>query len=65
MINETTYSPLDLKKGKCKCCGQRSAEILVRDGRCIDCIEEEKFIEETMRDAPRVGNHRSPFGMWS
>jgi hypothetical protein len=64
MKTETTYSQFGLKKGKCKCCGEKSNEILIGDGRCIDCIEEEKFIEETMRDQP-TGNHRSPFGMWS
>jgi hypothetical protein len=64
MIQETTYSEFDLKKGKCTCCGERSNEILISDGRCIDCIEEEKFIEQTMKDAPTITNHRSPFGMF-
>ena len=48
MKTETTYSAFDLKKGKCKCCGERSNEILIDDGRCVDCIEEEKFIDKTM-----------------
>jgi len=63
MKTETTYSKFDLKKGKCTCCGQKSKEILIGDGRCVDCIEEEKFIEETQN--PKQANHRSPFGMWS
>lgn len=61
MKTETNYSQFDLKKGKCISCGEKSDEILIGDNRCIDCIEEEKFIEETMKQA----NHRSPFGMWS
>jgi hypothetical protein len=65
MKTETTYSDFDLKKGKCKCCGEKSNEILIDDGRCIDCIEEEKFFEETMKESKNVGNHRSPFGIGS
>ena len=49
MKTETTYSDCELKKGKCTCCGDLSMEILIDDGRCIDCIEEEKFIEQTMK----------------
>lgn len=29
-------------------CGEKSNEILKGDGRCIDCIEAEKFYEMTM-----------------
>jgi len=50
MITETTYSQFDLEKGKCTCCGEKSNEILIGDGRCTDCIEEQKFFEETMKD---------------
>lgn len=50
MITETTYSEYDLKKDKCKSCGEISNEILIDDGRCIDCIEEQKFYDETMKD---------------
>ncbi len=64
MIQKTTYSEFELKKGKCTCCGERSKEILIGDRRCICCIEEEKFIEETMKEAPGPANHRSPFGMF-
>lgn len=49
MITETIYSDFDLKKGICKSCQEPSNEILIGDGRCIDCIEEEKFFEETMK----------------
>jgi hypothetical protein len=49
MKTETVYSEFDLKIGKCKCCGEKSNEILIGDGRCIDCIEEQKFIDETMK----------------
>lgn len=46
---ETTYSPLELEKGKCKCCLEKSNEILIGDGRCVDCIEEENFYNNTMK----------------
>jgi len=49
MKTETAYSDFDLEKGKCTCCGEESNEILIDDGRCVDCIEEEKFIELTMK----------------
>lgn len=54
MKTETTYVESDLEKGKCSCCGEKSAEILIDDGRCIDCIEEEKFFEKTMKNAPTI-----------
>ena len=60
MIEETTYHKYDLTHGICDCCEEESDEILIGDGRCIDCIEEEKFIKHTMK-----GNHRSPFGPFS
>ena len=44
---EINYSESDLKKGKCTCCGEKSNEIVIGDGKCIDCIEEIKFYEET------------------
>lgn len=49
MITETTYSEFDLTTGICTCCSEKSDEILIGDGRCIDCIEEEKFIEVTSK----------------
>lgn len=48
MITETTYYPEDLKHGECSSCGEISDEILIGDGRCVDCIEEERFIAVTM-----------------
>lgn len=48
MITETTYYPDDLRYGICRCCEEESDEILKGDGRCVDCIEEEKFICMTM-----------------
>lgn len=46
MREETTYCPSDLEEGECISCREESNEILKRDGRCIDCIEEEKFYEK-------------------
>jgi len=65
MKEEITYSPQDLKKGKCTSCGEKSKEILIGDGRCIDCIEEQKFFERTMNQGTGLANQRSPFGIWS
>lgn len=49
MIETTTYSEHELETGKCTCCSEQSNEILIGDGRCVDCIEDEKFYEETMK----------------
>lgn len=49
MYTETTYSEFELETGICSSCGEQSDEILSEDGRCIDCIEEEKFFTETMK----------------
>lgn len=48
MITETTYQKFELESGKCKSCSEKSAEILIGDGRCVDCIEDQKFFDETM-----------------
>lgn len=48
MIEETNYSQVELEKGTCTCCNEKSDEILINDGRCIECIEEQKFYDETM-----------------
>lgn len=48
MITETTYYPDDLTHGVCRCCEEESDEILKGDGRCVDCVEEELFINMTM-----------------
>ena len=41
----TTYHRSELKQGKCKCCSEISNEIVIGDGRCVDCIQEEEFID--------------------
>lgn len=48
MITETTYYPEDLEKGKCKSCSEKTW-VVINDGRCPECIEEQKFYEETMK----------------
>ena len=61
-MEERTYKLHELKKGKCTSCGEKSNEIVIGDGRCVDCIEAERFYEETMKG---VGTQRSPFDMGS
>lgn len=48
MIVDRRYEPWELTYGVCKCCGEESDEILMGDGRCVDCIESERFYNETM-----------------
>jgi hypothetical protein len=62
MESETTYHPSELKRGKCKNCKEWSKEIVISDGRCVECIEEEKFFNETMKG---IGTQKSPFDMGS
>ncbi len=50
MITETTYSEFELETGVCTCCLEKSDEILIDDGRCVDCIEEQKFYDKTMSE---------------
>lgn len=50
MITRTIYYECELETGICTCCDEKSDEILIEEGCCIDCIEEEKFFEETMKD---------------
>ena len=45
MKKTTTYHRSELKQGKCKYCSEISNEILIGDGRCVDCIQEEEFID--------------------
>ena len=52
MKTETNYNRFDLKGGTCTSCGEVTDEILIGDGRCIDCVEEEKFFDETMKSEP-------------
>lgn len=49
---ETTYYPNELENGTCPSCGEESDEIYKFDyhKRCVDCIEEQRFYEMTMRD---------------
>ncbi len=56
MKTKIPYSGFDLKKGKCKCCGEKSNKILIDDGRCTDCIEEENFFEQIMRKRNKTVN---------
>lgn len=49
MTTETIYSPDELTSGYCRACGEENNEILIGDGRCLDCIEDEKFFNETMK----------------
>ena len=42
------YKSNDLTYGTCESCGETSNEISIDDGRCVDCIEEERFYNITM-----------------
>lgn len=42
----TTYAVSDLTYGKCSCCGENSSEILIDNGRCVDCIQMIEFENE-------------------
>lgn len=48
---ETIYTAADLHHGKCEWCDEESDEIVnTEDGeKSSDCIEKEKFCQETMR----------------
>ena len=52
MITETTYHPSDLHSGECEWCGEKSDGLIyTEEGQevCVDCIEEERFYQETMK----------------
>ena len=49
MITTTTYHKDELKSGECPVCNDTSDEILASEGICVDCHEENKFYEETMK----------------
>lgn len=49
MIIEICYDHGTLKSSKCLRCSEESSEIDPTTGWCIDCIEEERFYQETMR----------------
>lgn len=53
MKTEITYSEFDLTNGICKSCGEKSNEILIEDGRCVDCIEADKFYIESMKSTTK------------
>ncbi len=46
---ETVYNYFDLGAGECMCCGDKTDEIIIETGICIDCTEEQKFYELTMK----------------
>ena len=46
MVTERIYYPEDLTEGICSCCGEESDSVAKFDGRCVDCIEDERFMDE-------------------
>ena len=48
MIEERIYYREDLHHGICSHCEIESDEITA-DGRCVDCVEDEIFFENTMK----------------
>ena len=50
MIYEYTWEPWQLTYGVCMECGEYSAEIVIGDGRCIDCIDAERFYNDSMNN---------------
>ena len=52
MIEERTYFKEDLHHGICEYCGEESDEI-TENGCCVDCVEEQRFIEMTMKMEPK------------
>ena len=57
MIEEHNYSRADLESGTCCSCGDYSDEILIGDGRCLDCIETAIFYQQTMQQSERSFKH--------
>lgn len=51
MTSETIYRRSELHHGTCEWCGEESDGIVTTDEgeKCIDCIEEEKFYQQTMK----------------
>ncbi len=47
--------PSGNSKEYCNC--EKSDKILIGDGRCVDCIEAEKFYEEIMKDVDRFAKN--------
>ena len=50
MICETIYGESNLMHGICECCGEESDEIDINTGICIDCLEEQRFYEMSMKN---------------
>ena len=50
MIIETIYHESDLTYGICESCGTETDEIVIDDGRCVDCIESIRFYNEVMKN---------------
>ncbi|MFW6281281.1 MAG: hypothetical protein ACOC1O_00605 [bacterium] len=44
------YRNKDLTSGTCTRCQEYSKEIIKVDGRCVDCFEEENFINKTLKN---------------
>lgn len=47
MIQTTDYFDRDLVDGECRSCSEQT-RVVKGDGRCPDCIEEQKFYDATM-----------------
>ena len=47
----------DLCSGTCSCCEEESNELIMhQNGRCLDCIFEEAFINSTMEGVYTIGS---------
>ena len=55
MITETVYD--NLIYGVCERCGEESNEIDPNSGWCVDCIEEERFYQESMKYANKYNKY--------
>ena len=51
MKKEITFNEFDLKHGKCRSCGEKT-KIVIDDRRCPDCIFDNEFYEQSMKDFP-------------
>lgn len=51
---ETRYEQWKLCCGVCSSCGEESDEILIGDGRCVDCIEAENFYNKSMENYEEI-----------
>lgn len=49
MLTRVEHKEGDFYKGKCRNCGEWSCFIVKDDGRCADCIDEEKAAEYLLR----------------